>query len=303
MRKLARKLLPCGAGEVARRGSAVTVGASVRPDLPPPRVRFADAAPPPLRRGGGWGAALALCLFASPALAGVPVELRPHPVSHGATITLGDLFDGADAAGATVIARAPAVGQDAVLEAAQVQAAARAAGLDWDNASGQRRIAVTSTGGAATPRTRAPARRSAQTLAYARNLSAGEVLGPEDLVWSGEAVAPSDAVSDPDRATGQAVRRAVRAGLAVAAHDLAAPRVVRRDETLSVTFQEEGISLTLQGRALADAGVGDEIAVLNPQSKKTVAAIVTGPGQAAIGPAADALHARRTSSALALATR
>ena len=53
-------LLPCGAGEVARRGSAVTVGASGAGDLPPPRVAYGDAAPSPLRRGGEADVAILL---------------------------------------------------------------------------------------------------------------------------------------------------------------------------------------------------------------------------------------------------
>src|SRR5690242_13652303 len=97
---------------------------------------------------------LAFAAVCGPALAGQPVGLRASPLSRGATITLGDLFDGVSGQAAQVaVARAPAPGEQAVLDAGQVQLAAHAAGLDWDNAIGQRRIIVASGGPAAPMRT------------------------------------------------------------------------------------------------------------------------------------------------------
>jgi len=45
---------------------------------------------------------------------------------------------------------------------------------------------------------------------------------------------------------------------------------------------------------MGPAGVGDALAVQNTLSKKIIAAIVTGPGQAVVGPAADQLKAARS---------
>ncbi len=243
------------------------------------------------------------CLFVRPAHAATDVALRPSPTSHGAAITLGDLFDGAGSAGTEVVAPAATTGGEAVLDAARVQVTAKRAGLLWDNPTGQRRIIVSSLGGVPSPRlpasvasaargrSVASASKRSQTLAYARNVNAGDLLAASDFVWSDEAVAPGDAPTDAEAVIGKAARRPLRAGAAVGLHDLASARVIKRDDLVSVAFEDGGISLVLQAKALADAGVGDTLQLVNIQSKKTLEAVVTGAGKAVVGPGADAIRA------------
>jgi flagella basal body P-ring formation protein FlgA len=56
-----------------------------------------------------------------------------------------------------------------------------------------------------------------------------------------------------------------------------------------VTYDADGVTLAMQGKALASAGVGDTIAVQNPVSRKVIQTVVAGPGQAVVGPAAGQL--------------
>ena len=81
----------------------------------------------------------ALVALAGPALA-APVTLKANPVDDDGRVTLGDIFDGAGGAADVLVARR--VGPSVVLEAGQLQALARQAGLDWVNPNGLRRVAV-----------------------------------------------------------------------------------------------------------------------------------------------------------------
>jgi flagella basal body P-ring formation protein FlgA len=233
---------------------------------------------------------LAALALAAPAFAGAPVTLRPAPVDADGVVTLGDLFEGAGAAAGIPVAAKP--GATVVLDAGAVQAAARRSGLDWPNAEGYRRLIVRSAapaGAGAGP----AAKGNVEVLTYARNLNAGEVLQPQDLVWTKLAAAPADGVGDPDQVVGMAARRPLRAGAPAQARDLAAALVIKAGDPVTVAYQNDGVLLTLQGRASASAAVGDTLAVVNPASKKTVQALVTGPGQALVGPAADRFQAAR----------
>ena len=138
------------------------------------------------------------------------------------------------------------------------------------------------------------AKGNVDVLTWARNITAGEVVQPADLVWGKAALAPADAPSDPDQMVGQAARRALRSGAAVSAHDVAALQVVKMGEMVTLTFDSEGVSLALQAKALSGGAVGETINVQNVTSKKTVQAVVTGPGQAAVGPAAEQLKLSRS---------
>lgn len=228
----------------------------------------------------------AALLIASPALAGQAVTLKAAPVDTDGLITLSDLFDGAGAAGKTPVAAKP--GASAILDAAAVQGIARRAGLDWANAEGFRKIVVGSGASAASP---AAARANVEVLTYARSLSAGEIVQPQDLVWGKAAAAPNDAPSDAEAIIGLAARRPLRAGAAVSARDVAAPQVIKSGDLVTVAYEDGGISLVLQGKAMAAAGLGESLPVMNTSSKKIIQAVASGPGQALVGPAADQMRA------------
>jgi flagella basal body P-ring formation protein FlgA len=224
--------------------------------------------------------ALVMALAADPAIAGTAVSLKADTVSEDANITLGDLFDGAGrAAGVTVGQR---TGTAAVLDANILQAAARRAGLDWANPEGLRRIVVR---GSVVGLAGATASRgNVEVLTYARSLAAGEVVQPQDLIWAKVAAAPGDAPRDADQVIGLAARRPLRSGAVAALRDVSAPQVVKAGDLVTVIYEDNGISLALQGKAMAAGAVGEPLAVQNTNSKKTIQAVITGPDQAAVGP-------------------
>lgn len=235
---------------------------------------------------------VAALLIASPALAGTGVSLRLDTTDADGRITLGELFDGAGAASDTVVAAR--VGSTAVLDAAQVQAFARRAGLDWSNPNGVRRIIVR--GGSASGADLAGASRgNVEVLAYARSLATGDIVQPEDLVWVKVAAAPNDAPRDADAVIGMTAKRPLRQGASASLRDVSTPQVVKAGDIVAVTYEDAGVALTLQGKAMASGAVGESLMVQNTASKKIIEAVVTGPGSAAVGPQAQRLKATRNS--------
>ena len=230
-------------------------------------------------------AALAATLALVPAaLAGTPVELNPNLTDATGQVTLGELFDNAGPARTVVVAQR--TGPSVVLDASAVQALARRYGLDWDNPRGISRIIVRADGA------QGGASRNQEVLTWTRNLSTGEIVQPSDLVWSKAAAAPYDAPGKVDLVIGQAARRPLREGDAVQAHDVAPPMVVKVGDTVLVTYAEDGVTLTLAAKALANAAAGDSFNVINPASKKVIEAVATGVDQAAVGPTALAVRAQ-----------
>jgi len=237
-------------------------------------------------------ALIAALAVATPALAGQAVSLKADVASSDAVVTLGDLFDGAGAAGRVAVATR--TGASVVLDATVVQAAARRAGLDWANAEGLHRIVVRGGPPEASAAAPAAAHGNVEVLTYTRSLAAGEIVQPTDLAWIKAAAAPADAPGDAEMVIGKAAKRPLRAGSVVLAHDYGSAQVIKAGDVVSVSFEADGVSLTLEGKAMGPAGVGDTLAVQNTLSKKIIAAIVTGPGQAVVGPAADQMKASRS---------
>ena len=237
-------------------------------------------------------AAALLCLtLGSVAFAGAPVTLNAPIVDPDGHVTLGELFAGAG--GARDVLVAERTGPNLVLDAQAVQAFARRYGLDWDNPAGIARIIVHGDANPGAPR-------NVDILAYARNLNAGEIVQPSDIVWARAAAGPADAPRGAEAVIGMAARRPLKAGDPVLAHDVAPPIVIKPGDMVEVVYADGGITLTLLAKALASAAVGDSLNVLNPASKKVIEAVATGPDQAVVGPEAQRLKAERSPAQIAL---
>jgi flagella basal body P-ring formation protein FlgA len=227
------------------------------------------------------GALLALLCAAAPAAASIPVTLNADLADAGGQVTLGELF--VDAGPARDVVVATRIGPTVVLDADAVQAFARRYGLDWANEKGLRRIIVRGEkpGGGG---------HAVEVLSYAHSLITGQIVQPSDLLWSKAAGTPVDAPAGVDAVVGLAARRPLREGDAVEAHDLIAAMVIKAGETVMVTYADDGVTLTMQAKAMANAAAGDIVNVQNPASKKVIEAVATGPGEAVVGPEAQRLR-------------
>jgi flagellar basal body P-ring formation protein FlgA len=214
-------------------------------------------------------------------------SLKANPVAGGAQITLGDIFTNAGTAGATPLARAPAPGQRVVFGAPSLQSRANAAGLRWANTEGVRQVVVNGTARPAPTYTSTP--NSSQDAAPAtlavlsRAIPRGGAIEAEDVVWmDAPANSPRDALSDPEALIGKTAKRALMANTALRSADVMDTPAVKRGEALTLLFVAGGMRLSVRGRAMADGVTGATIKVLNPQSNKTLDAIIEGPGVARV---------------------
>lgn len=242
--------------------------------------------------------ALGLMALAAPAMAG-PVSLLVDPVDEDGRVTLGELFDGAGPAASVVVGQR--VGASVMLEARQVQAVARQHGLEWANPQGLRRIVVREGGAMAAEASARPAAasvaRAAATvdvLTYARNIGAGEVIQPSDVLWSTVQahLATAGAPQDAEAVIGLTTRRPLRAGSPVASRDLVATQVIARNDMVQVAYIAGSVEVSITGRATRDAAAGEPVAVLNLQSGRTIDAVAVAPGRAVAGPAAQLARLR-----------
>jgi len=116
-----------------------------------------------------------------------------------------------------------------------------------------------------------------------RSVEANEVLKSSDVVT--ERRTKVEVGNDPasrDKAVGKQAHRALRAGQALRAADLGNPDLVQRDQNVTLVYDSGGLYLTIRAKALESGTAGDTVSVLNPQSKRTVQGIVTGPAQVSV---------------------
>jgi flagella basal body P-ring formation protein FlgA len=114
-----------------------------------------------------------------------------------------------------------------------------------------------------------------------RRLALGDVIRGADVRLARlrvERVRPG-AAEAPDQVIGQQLRRPMTEGFPVMTGDLGPPAVVTKNALVVMTLDAPGLSLTVQGRALADAPQGGVLQVMNLESHAVVEALATGPGR------------------------
>ncbi len=216
-----------------------------------------------------------------------PVTLKPNPTARGPQITLGDIFNNAGPAATIPLARAPGAGQRVVFGAPSLQSRAFGAGLRWTNSEGVRQVVVNGSQSPAALTTNIPQSAVVTTPAtlavLSRAIPRGAAIDASDVVWMDAPVgAPRDSLSDPDALIGKTAKRALLANTALRAADVMDTPAIRRGEPVTLMFEAGGLRLSLRGRAMGDATVGAMVKVLNPQSNKTLDAIVESPGVARV---------------------
>lgn len=125
----------------------------------------------------------------------------------------------------------------------------------------------------------APAPAPAETPVLTHTVEKGETLSASDFTTAPLTPAAARGATQPRDAEGQEATRRLAAGSPVRASDIAAPRVIKRGEAVTIALVSGGLRITATGRALADAGKGEVVRVLNLSTNRTLNAVADTPGQ------------------------
>lgn len=176
--------------------------------------------------------------------------------------------------------------------------------LDYDGRSGMVRAIV----GLQEARRDTPDRRyqgrAQETVAVpvpVRTIERGMTIAESDIAMEriAKTLLPGDALGEPAAIVGMAAKRRLTPGRAIRRFDLERARLVQRDGHVVIIYAAPGLLLKTMGRALSDGAEGDSIAVLNLQSKRTIFAEVTGPGEVRVSAGARPALAERARPARA----
>lgn len=117
-------------------------------------------------------------------------------------------------------------------------------------------------------------------------VAAGDIVGEHDVEWSRVAVdkAGADAVTESSRLVNTESRRTMPAGSVLRLRDLRGAKMVAKGSIITIAVETANMSLTTQGRAMADGAMGDTIQVINTQSNRAVDAVVIGSGKVSVTP-------------------
>ena len=123
-----------------------------------------------------------------------------------------------------------------------------------------------------------------QVPVLARPMRPGEVIGQGDVAWTSvrQGRLDANAVTELAQILGQTPRRPLRAGRPIRIGQRQAPVLVAKGSLVTVTVRRPNMVLTAQGRAKEDGARGELIRIMNLKSKRTIEAVVSGLGRAAI---------------------
>lgn len=124
-----------------------------------------------------------------------------------------------------------------------------------------------------------PAR--ADTIVALRTIRAQEILGPADLQ-----IQPGPGPSDLslDDLIGKEARVALYPGRPVRVADVGPPALIDRNQIVPLIYVRGGLRIVTEGRALARAGAGEPVRVMNLASRANLTGRVTSDGQVLVSP-------------------
>ncbi|AHD02739.1 flagellar basal body P-ring formation chaperone FlgA [Leisingera methylohalidivorans] len=116
----------------------------------------------------------------------------------------------------------------------------------------------------------------AEYLIPLRTIRAKAIVNAEDLALKkGEILG---ALSNPAAVVGQEARVALYAGRPLRAGDIGPPAIIERNDLVTLTFRQGGLTIAAEGRALGRGAAGEAVRVMNLNSRTTVTGRIAADG-------------------------
>lgn len=114
----------------------------------------------------------------------------------------------------------------------------------------------------------------------------GEIIGAGDIAWqtTDMTAANSSVIYNAEDIIGKSPRTALRPGVPLRPADLLTPPAITRGSQVTMLYQAGRMHITVIGKALGDAAVGETVRVVNTVSNRTVEGIAQADGTVRFGP-------------------
>ena len=126
---------------------------------------------------------------------------------------------------------------------------------------------------------------SAIVLSLGLSLASPAALKANDLIRTGDIITSENVSPDGDvwhdehsALIGREVRRTVYAGQTIRPQHTQSPRLVKRNQIVTLKYMRGGLEISLTGRAMGEAGLDETVPVLNLQSRQIVEGTVQAGG-------------------------
>jgi flagella basal body P-ring formation protein FlgA len=118
-----------------------------------------------------------------------------------------------------------------------------------------------------------------------RLISAGDVIAADDLEWQPVHLTrlSGNSLTDAEQLVGRMAKRPLKAGQILRQSDVAMSPVIRKNDLIRLVVKTGQMTLTVQGKALQDAALGQTVRVINTNSNRQLTGTVIDAGTVAIG--------------------
>jgi flagella basal body P-ring formation protein FlgA len=118
-----------------------------------------------------------------------------------------------------------------------------------------------------------------------RLISAGDIISADDLEWQAVHLTrlSGNSLTDAEQLVGRMAKRPLKAGQILRQSDVAVSPVIHKNDLIRLVVRTGQMTLSVQGKAMQDAALGQTIRVMNVNSNRQLSGTVVDAGTVAVG--------------------